>query len=158
MKLKFYIVFILSIICVFISANLLKAEKIDIQKEIQAYKNHFVKSKDCGDISSKIEAFDKYLDDAVLMLNKELNNDKQLYAKIEKYGRFENNKVIVQKDRDKQLDDYVQYLNNNGIKIGYSEGDIYLYSDPMYIYSTFKKVLPNYINEYYENGLSISMA
>lgn len=142
-------VFIISAIWIFVFAILSEGTHVDIKNRMKYYNNLFTNNNDYADISNKLEALDRYLQDSITVMQKELDNNKQLQEKIAKYGKFDNNKATFIKGKDKYLDDYIEYLNENGIKIGYSEGNIYLYSDPMYIVAHFKDVLPKNIIEYY---------
>ena len=146
---SFHIFLIMCLGLLLSSSSRAEAEKVDIKKETELYKKSLIDGKDYADISSKLESYQNYIDGALSILNKELEKNKQLYEKIEKYGKFEKNKVILIPNKDKELDEYSQYLKDNGIKIGYSEGSIYLYFDPMYVVRNFNKILPENITEFF---------
>jgi len=126
-------------------------EKINtnIKQETQIYKKALKKQGNISGVCAQLEQYQQYIDEALSVLNKEFWENKQLYKKIEEYGKFEKNNVILIKNKDKEIDAYSQYLNENGLKLGYSEGAIYLYFDPTYIVASFKDVLPNTVAEYY---------
>lgn len=140
---------ILILISLIMTFGILNAEEKNIKQKTIFYKNVFKKNMDYIEISNCLKSFQKYIDEALIILNKELEENKQLYTKIEKHGVFKDKRVFLNKNKDKRIDEYSQYLHDNGIKIGYSEGSIYLYFDPMYIAINFKDVLPDNIIEYY---------
>jgi len=149
---RFIIIFILVSIPTYKFPFLAAAqEKINapIKQETEIYKKNLKKQENIAAVCDQLEKYQTYVDEALSILNKELWKNKQLYKKIEKYGKFDKNKVFLVKNKDVEIDKYAQFLIENGLKIGYSEGAIYLYFDPKYIVSSFKDVLPNNVTEYY---------
>jgi len=144
------ILIVVSIFCIGISCSVSKAGENDIKKETDRYKKIFIKIKDYYSISNELQSYKNYINNSISVLNDELWNDKQLYKKIEEHGIFENNNVDLTNSKDKAVEKYDRYLKDNGIKIGYSEGAIFLYFDPIYIYLNFKNVLPEEIIEYFK--------
>jgi len=143
------ILVIISIILLFYSLTI-KAEQASIRNETERYQKQFKITKDYRDICKGLESYGEYIAKSLAILNAQFEQNRQLYRKIEKYGTFEkNNQVTLSNVREEEVKEYNTYLSDNGIKVGYSEGNIYLFFDPLYVVNNFRDVLPSKILEYY---------
>ncbi len=128
-------------------------EKINtnIKQETEIYRKTLKKQTNIAGVCEQLEDYQAYIDEALDILNSEFRENKELYTKIELYGKCEKNKVTIIINKDKEINAYFRYLDGNGLKIGCGGGDgaIYLYFDPTYIVISFKDVLPNTVTEYY---------
>jgi hypothetical protein len=130
-------------------ALVVKAEQVDIRSETERYRKEITDKKDYGDICKELKSYGEYIAKTLKILNAQFTGNRRLYKKVEKYGTFKNNRVTLSGIGDREVQEYKTYLDNNGIKLRYSEGNIFLHFDPLHIVKNFRGLLPNEILEYY---------
>jgi hypothetical protein len=123
---------------------------MNIEQETETYKEYYFKGEiDLHKISDYLEDYQKYVDETIGILTNELINDRKMYEKLLNFPFKKNRELIITKSGDIELDNYVKYLKENGVRIGTTEGGLYLFFDPLYFVNNFKKALPDIVIEYY---------
>ena len=112
------------VLCLVLFCTIINVEIIDIKKKIENFKQKLITIQDNSEVFIRIELYMDFVEDSLVKLNSEL-------------------------EKNKTLNDYENYLIANGIKIGYSEGDIFLYFDPMFAVINFKNILPDIFLKYF---------
>ncbi len=123
---------------------------MNIKQETETYKKYYFKDEiDLHKISDYLEDYQKYVDETIAILTNELINDQKMYEKLLNFPFKKNRELIITKSGDFKLDKYVKGLKENGVRIGTTEGGLYLFFDPLYFVNNFKKVLPDIVIDYY---------
>lgn len=150
---KFTIVCVVLFSIIYLSQNegffLSRADEINIRTETTKYKKIIASTKNYKDISAYLDSYITNLQKILSILNKEFIKDEKLNILVERYGIFKNHKVILQRNKNQLIYKFGNYLDENGIKIGYGEGNIFLYFDPIYVFKELNGVLPKNIIEYF---------
>ena len=123
---------------------------MNIEQETERYKTLYFKGQeDVKGICDHLEDYQRYVDKTVAILMNELINNRVLYNKLFELPAKKNGELILKRNGDLEVNEYITYLLENGLRLGSSEGGLYLFQDPLYFVNSFNKVLPEPIIEYY---------
>lgn len=127
-----------------------KAAQVNIKEETLKYIKIFSEKKEYKDLCGNLEKYMNYWQKALSVLNEGFREDKELGRKIEEQGIFQNLRVSFSNNADNSIREFAIYLDDNGLGIGYGEGDVFLYFNPIYMCKKFKDSLPEIILEYFK--------
>lgn len=119
-----------------------------IQERTIRLVSNIKKTNDNRIISQELEGYFKDIDHLVASENNKLKNMPLLMDKIDG-SLFSKYRVNLSKSNDADIITLSKYLDENGMAMGFSEGDLYLFFNYQYLYRHLKGVVPNSINEYF---------
>ena len=115
------------------------------------YEAHYASCFKFPPICECLEGFQKCFDELSIILRYELSYDEKVYDKfLHGFPAKENGDLILSKKTGiADIDEYIEFMNKNGLRINRSMDGLFIFSDPKYIVSNFRGILPDVILEYY---------
>jgi hypothetical protein len=127
----------------------LMAYNLDIKGRTTFLKQRLGNKANYLEISWELDSYREYVYRSVFDLNKDLYKDEELIKEIDEFGTYADHKITLNKNKNKKIDEFAAFLEDNGLKIGAGMGEIYIYFDPIYICKKLRDVLPSNIAEFF---------
>lgn len=134
-----------------LAENKKKVFSLGIQGTTRDYKLAFeLHEKDFRLICNCLENYQRSFDELSVIVDYELCNDDMVYEKfLHDFSARTNGDLILSKTGNRNIDKYIEFINNNGLRVNRSMDGLKVFPDPMYIVNNFKGILSDTILEYY---------